>query len=414
MFGIKTKIINQVTNKYFNKNKIPNNKIKNWEKIIVLKKIKDDLKRETKKKDLQKPATNFSDKNTRLIWKELNKFNPNNIGNWTENTPYHISGKLEKKLIEQFIKLYQAKIKEIGGYLTTGGTEANLYASWLGREFLENKLKTKKIIAFKTSLSHYSIEKSYKVTNLKYKNIPINEKSWGIDVDSLKKEIKTQIKKGNKGFLIPLTIGYTTTGSNDPIDDICKELSKIKKKNKAIDFFVWIDAAFAGFNYALIDSEFKPFKNKLIKLILTDLHKFPGIPYPSGMVLYRKSLLRNIENNIAYINQKDTTFSGSRSGIAAIAAWYAIQANGKKELQRIIKDSLNDKDNFIREIKKKSKTIKIITAKNNSQLCLIPQNKNDEIILKRMEFKPIKEKVEFTKQNKTVNLYKIFFLPNLS
>lgn len=411
MFGLKTKILKSVEKKYFDQRFNTNNKVNFIDELLILLKIKSILNEENKNLNIQSPGGRFTNKKSRIILKKFNKFHLNNIGNWTENSPYHLPGKLEKQLINKFIALYKGNQQELNGYITNGGTESNLYAGWLGREYLKNKLDTKKIIGLKTSLSHYSIEKSFNIIGVPYKDIAISKKTWGMDIKSLKQEVIKQIEKGYRGFLIPLTIAYTNTGSSDPIDEICKEITTLKRKYKSCEFFVWIDAAFAGFPKAIIDKQFQPFKNKNIQLLVSDLHKFPGIPYSTGLVVYRKKLTKNIRKKVTYIKQDDTTISGSRSGLNVIAAWYSMTTIGIKEWNKIIKETLLEKELYIQKIKNISTNIEIINEKNTPQICLLAKNKEEAKRLHGLSLEKINEKILFTDGLKNISLYRVFFLP---
>lgn len=413
MFGIKTKIIDE-KNKILKKKSFPIEGLNFLKKRLVLLELKSILNKENLYFDKQAPVTQFTNEESRVIWKKLIKYNPNNLGNWSLNTPHNLSGKLEKQLIEQFIDLYKESKNKIGGHLTNGGTEGNLYASWIGKEYLKKHTKLEKIVLLKSDLTHYSVEKACLICEIKENTVAISEKSWGIDPTSLEKEIRSLIKKGFNGFLVPLTIGYTLTGTSDPIDEICRLVKKIKKENKKINFFIWIDATFSGFTKTFVGKNFRPFKNKDIELYLVDLHKFAGVPYPAGLVFYKKSILKNIERKVSYIGQKDSTISGSRSGLSAIASWYAIQSIGKNGWKKIVKNSLKEKNDFIKKIESQNKEIKVINEKDSPQLCLIAKNKKEEKLLKDMGLNFTQEKIKFVDSNKVIKIYKIFFLPNFN
>ena len=51
---------------------------------------------------------------------------------------------------------------------------------------------------------------------------------------------------------------------------------------------------------------------------------------PSGIVITRKKYIKKIEQEIAYLNSKDTTIMGSRNGQAPLFLWYTIRTRGSK------------------------------------------------------------------------------------
>jgi len=414
MFGIKSyflKKINLKFNKVVNLNQISENGLSYIDKKLTEIAIFRQLTDENWDKQIQTPVSAYTNPESRKIAKIISKFNPNNLGNWSEEKVFHLSGLLEKKIIEYSIKLIKTNKKEIGGYLTTGGTEANIFAMWLGRNLLKKSIKTKQILVLKTSLTHYSIEKAIDLVGLNYIDISINSKNWGMSIKDLEGTIKREYKKGQRGFLIPLTLGYTITGSDDPIKEINDLINKLKKQYKQIKFFCWVDAAFSGIIKPFTEEEFSPFSNNNIQAFLTDFHKVMAVPYNSGVILYRKKLIKNIENEVAYIGKKDRTLLGSRSGNSAIITWFTIVSLGQKKIKKIIDKSLEDKKNFIKKIQKKIPDIQIINQKNNIQIGLITNRKNQKKILNKMNLEEIKQKIVVNGKNKKISIYKIYFLP---
>ena len=130
----------------------------------------------------------------------------------------------------------------IDGYITTGGTEANIMGLWIGREYLE-KINKSKTCLLKTELSHHSVKKAARLLGIgEVVNVALTAK-YGLCIEDLQKKIMHQQKAGCKNFLVVATVGYTTTGTFDPIEDMAKVLSK----NKSINYYLHVDAAFAGF-----------------------------------------------------------------------------------------------------------------------------------------------------------------------
>jgi len=165
------------------------------------------------------------------------------------------------------------------------------------RNLLNKKLKTNQIVVIKTGLTHYSITKAANITDIDVTETSLSSNDWGMSPVFLEKTIKKEYQKGKRGFLIPLTLGYTITGSDDPIEEIDKIIIKIQKELVDTSFFCWIDAAFSGIIKPFTENNFSPFSYKNIHAFLTDFHKFPSFPYSSGVVIYKKNLIKNIEKN---------------------------------------------------------------------------------------------------------------------
>lgn len=413
MFGIKTKILTTFEKKReesFRKN-IRVKGLSFFQRKMLLFFLEKKLSFENNTSYIQAPISQWTNPLYRELIKKLNAFNPNNLGNWSREVPHHLSSLLEKNVISQMIQLYHAEKKDLGGYITSGGTEGNIYALWLGRNFLKNFFKREQLIVIQTSLTHYSVKKAADLTDVEITETSLESKSWGMSPELLEETILSFYRKGKKGFLIPLTFGYTITGSDDPVKQICFVLEKIKKSHSDIQFFVWIDAAFSGIVKPFIQRDFSPFTSPLIQAFITDFHKFPAVPYSAGLVLYKKNLLKNIEKNVSYIRRKDTTLLGSRSGMAAITLWYIFQSLGKSGFTKLIDQALKKKRKFTEEILKNSSGISIITTPESVQIGILPQNQKQERILQKKKLYPEKETLLVDGRKKKVIIYKVFFLP---
>jgi len=413
MFGIKTKIFKTFEKKRedsFQKN-IGVKSLSFLQRKILLFFLEKKLYLENTTSYIQAPISQWTNPFYRELIKKLNAFNPNNLGNWSREVPHHLSSLLEKNMITQLIQLYHAEKKQLGGYITSGGTEGNIYALWLGRNFLKNFFTREQLIVIQTSLTHYSVKKAADLVDLEIAETSLESKNWGMSPEFLEETILFYYRKGKKGFLIPLTLGYTITGSDDPVEKICSLLERIKKSYSDIQFFVWIDAAFSGMVKPFFQKNFSPFSSPLVQAFITDFHKFPAVPYSSGLVLYKKNLLKNIEKNVAYIRRKDTTLLGSRSGMAAITLWYIFQSLGKNGFIKMVEQALKKKQKFIDEILKNSPELPVITAPESVQIGIFPQNQKHQRILQKNNLYPEKETLLVDRKKKKVTIYKVFFLP---
>lgn len=414
MFGIKTLLIKKFDSKFdkiLSKKNLSKKEPYFWEKKVIDFGIVRKLKNENWDKHIQAPITQFTHPISRKIIKKIIAFNPNNLGNWSQEKPFHISGLLEKKTIEQIKNLLDKKNNDLGGYITSGGTEANIFMTWLAKKSIKKKFVISKILLLKTSLTHYSINKAADINELETTNVSLASKNWGIDLKDLEKKILKNYQKGKRGFIIPLTAGYTITGSDDPIKEINNLLIKIKKEKKDIEFFCWVDAAFSGVIKLFNETGFNPFSYKNIHGYITDFHKFPSFPYPSGVVIYRKKLVKNIEKKVEYIERNDTTVLGSRSGIMAIMTWYSLNLIGKNGFKKMIDESLKQKEKYLVKLKKIIPNIEVITSQESVQAGILAKNKNEKNLLEKMGLRPVKQKILLDGKNQNIVIYKLYFLP---
>lgn len=72
-----------------------------------------------------------------------------------------------------------------------------------------------------------------------------------------------------------------------------------------------------------------------MQTIVIDLHKMGLAPYPAGVFLSRRNLMKITIKNVDYMGQKDWTVTCSRPGVSA-ACWAVIKAMGKTKYSRIV------------------------------------------------------------------------------
>ncbi len=353
-------------------------------------------------------------------WKKLLPYNPNNLGNWSikEIIPDLETAAVERELIFKLLDLYKYHGRDVEGYVTSGATEANLFTCWTGREYLQKKIRgLGKICLLKTNLTHYSIRKSCHITQIKEYIVPLDKKIWGMDIVGLEQLINKRYKNGYRGFLIPLTLGYTTTGTIDPIFKVI-ELTKKMKKKLPIDFFVWVDGALNGFIEPFLNPDFKPFFHKEIQSFVVDLHKFGFSPYPAGIVLYRKELRQLIEKPIDYLEEKDNTILGSRTGISAVACWSTIMSLGKEGFRKRINEYMASKKLFIDLIENSFSKVEVITHERSLTVGIVFSSLHGSKLTAKIEKKyglyPSKIKIISSKGKDTKTIYKFFFLASVS
>lgn len=393
MFDIKTKTPNFLDN------------------LVLLLSFRKKLSLESELYGIQLPIAKQVNKYARLATRVLANFMPNNLGNWTINSPHSLSTDLEQKTIEIMKNYYQSP-KEIKGHLTSGSTEGNIYAAWIGRNYLTKKLRlnsTTKIAMLQSSLSHYSLNKAADIINVENVELAISDTRWNIDLVFLNQTLEKLYKKGFRAFLIPLTIGYTITGTEDDIEKICKLTEEFKKNHAGVDFFLWIDAAFSGISKIFTENNFLPFSNKQIKLITTDFHKLLAVPYSAGLVLYRNKLTDFIKRDIPYIGLFDTTFLGSRPGMSSITTWFTLINLNKNKLRAVFGEAILEKENFLKKIAEEKLNLEIINNPNSIQACLICHDKKSlKKIREKYELEHLDYKLLFEggfKKNMTIKLY---------
>jgi len=286
-------------------------------------------------------------------------YNKNNIGTHTRaENPKGVAA-LERKVILMLGDLMGSANTDVDGYITQGGTEGNIMGLWVGRNFLrgvvEQKLhyplrtgdETGKICLVKTSLTHYSIDKAADILDIKkVVNISLNDE-YGMDAADLAKKIETLSKEGFSGFLIALTLGYNTTGTIDPVDEIDAVLKRLKNELN-IKTYVHLDAAIGGLIYPFVSDKPLDFRYESVKSISLDMHKTGFLPHTAGAFLCRKNLQKFVERPVPYLRYgKDDSLSGSRPAAAAAACWSVFTALGKDGFRKAVNHELELKNYFL-------------------------------------------------------------------
>lgn len=257
--------------------------------------------------------------------------NPNHIG-------YHTAGesesffsgthRIERELIRICAEdILKGEAFKQDGYVAAGGTEANMQAIWIYRNFFmrENKASVNEICILCTEDSHYSMNKAANVFNIPIHYITVNNDDRVINKNSLINTIQQAKKDGIKYFIVVANMMTTMFGSVDDIDFFTKIL-----KEESCSFKIHVDGAFGGFFYPFANKENKlNFTNPNIDSITLDAHKMLQAPYGTGIFLIRKGYMQYaMTKEASYVKGEDNTLIGSRSGANAIAIWMILMTYG--------------------------------------------------------------------------------------
>jgi len=343
--------------------------------------------------------------------------NPANLGSWADTkAPITGTKKLEWEVIHQHLELYGASSQIFTGYVTSGGTEGNIMAVWMGRNFLQRSIPIGQIRVIKTSLTHYSVAKAVNLCGLKAELTPLTSE-WSIDSEGLATTLENLLKQKIQGFLVSLTIGYTVTGTADNLKAVEAVIIKFQQEHPQTKFYVWVDAALNGLIEPAISNHWLK-NNRIVQTVVVDYHKFGLAPYPASLLLYRQQLKKYIEQPIGYLSETDTTLSGSRSGLPAASIWAVTQALGKSGYQQLLAEQLDNKKMFETGLEVLSKNITVITGPGSITCGVmfntLPLKRLPAWIESKYSMHAAQLKVLFQPaQRKSVVIYKVFFLPHL-
>ena len=224
-------------------------------------------------------------------------------------------------------EIFSAEPNSYDGYVASGGTEANIEALWIYRNFYFKKFKAelKQIAVVYSSDTHYSIPKGIDLLNLQGIEIEVNQITREVLIKDFKQKIQSALKGGVKYFIINVNMSTTMFGSVDDIDKITSFLNLLR-----INYKLHVDGAYGGFIFPFTNANnLFNFKNKNISSFSIDGHKMLQAPYGTGIFLIRKDYMKYVcTNEAGYVKGKDYTLCGSRSGANAVCVWMILRIHG--------------------------------------------------------------------------------------
>ncbi len=222
----------------------------------------------------------------------------NNCGDIEERGNYSMD---TKELERRIVGLYANKFgmgDSFWGYVTSGGSESN--SCGIALAFAKHPTG----ILYYSASAHYSVEKY--ADRYPHVEIPTVGKDV-MDLTRLFERIEKNYRVKGAPANIVLTHGTTKYGVCDNVDAIVDFL-----REKNIPHYIHVDAAlYGGIQNNQQDAPLlQNAKARGIDSVCVSLHKYVGFPdVHSVFVATEKPQGRNV----AYIGQKDTTVSGSRS-----------------------------------------------------------------------------------------------------
>lgn len=257
--------------------------------------------------------------------------NPNHIGCHTlgESEEFFKGTQdIEREVIELLaVDVLHAEEGTCDGYVAGGGTEANIQAAWIYRNYFmqEHDAQPQQIALIGSADTHYSIAKAANLLSLDWYNVPVNDDTRMIAPEELDRVVATAMAAGVKYFIIISNMATTMFGSVDNPDVYADCMQR-----HGVQFRLHLDGAFGGFIYPISTPVTNVnFSNPHVSSVTLDAHKMLQAPYGTGVFLARKGLMQYVFTKEAqYVHGMDITLSGSRSGANAIAIWMILVTYG--------------------------------------------------------------------------------------
>ena len=251
------------------------------------------------------------------------EYSLNNIGDPFHDSNYQSNTHgIEREVITRFAGLMRIDPDEAWGYVTSGGTEGNLYGLYLAREMYPNG------IFYFSEETHYSVLKNVRLLNARYIMIKRQE-NGEIDYQDLHEMI--QVNRDLPAVIIA-TIGTTMRGA---VDDI-ERITEILRDLAVPDIYIHADAALSGMILPFVEDPQPYGFDAGINSISVSGHKLIGTPLPCGVVLTRRSHVERVGRAIECVGIQDTTLSGSRNGLTPLMLWYALEHYGSDGFRALV------------------------------------------------------------------------------
>jgi histidine decarboxylase len=262
----------------------------------------------------------------------------NNVGDpfGGSNIPLN-TFEFEREVLADFARFTRAPEDGWWGYVTSGGTEGNMYGLYVARELFPEG------ICYFSEDTHYSVAKVLRLQHTR--NIMIKSQPGGeMDYDDLRETIRIH---RDVPPIIFANIGTTMKGASDNLATIRAILDEFAITNA----YVHADAALSGMVLPFVD-EPPPwcFADGADSISISG-HKLLGSPIPCGVVVARKAHVDRIARSIEYIGALDTTIAGSRSALAPLFLWYRLRTLGDAGCRGIVARSLALADHAIAALK---------------------------------------------------------------
>ncbi len=257
--------------------------------------------------------------------------NPNHIGCHTigkSESYFKGTQAIERELIEICaVDILGGEAGMHDGYVASGGTEANMQAIWIYRNyFMQSEGVSRDQIAIICSDDrHYSMDKAADVFALSLHTADVEMDNRRMSETALHQCVDRALSEGKTHFIMVCNMMTTMFGSVDDIDACARVF-----REKNLPFKLHVDGAYGGFFFPFTDNiKAMSFRHPDVSSVTLDAHKMAQAPYGTGIFLIRKGMMQYATTQAAsYVEGEDSTLIGSRSGANAVAVWMILSKHG--------------------------------------------------------------------------------------
>jgi histidine decarboxylase len=265
------------------------------------------------------------------------KFSFNNVGDPFGSSNYRLNTmEFEREVVADFARFAQAPEGAWWGYVTSGGTEGNMYGLYVARELFPDG------ICYFSEDTHYSVAKILRLQHTR--NIMIKSQPDGqMDYDDLRETLRIH---RDVPPIIFANVGTTMKGAVDDLATIRGIMDDLAIANA----YIHADAALSGMILPFV-AEPQPwnFAHGADSISISG-HKMLGSPLPCGVALARKANVDRIARSIEYVGVLDTTIAGSRSAFTPLVLWYRLRTLGEDGLRAMIHGCLERSEYAVQKL----------------------------------------------------------------
>ena len=231
---------------------------------------------------------------------------------------YEAVASLEDRAVEMLATLTEHPTPtDATGYVTSGGTEANIQAVRSAR----NRHDATEVNVVVPESGHFSFRKAAALLDVELRTVPVGD-DYRVRTDAVAAAVDSETA------LVVGVAGSTEFGRVDPIP----ELGKIAREAGAR---MHVDAAWGGFVLPFTDRSWS-FGDAAVDTLTIDPHKFGQAPVPAGGLLTRDAAaLDALAVDTPYLETRSqATLTGTRSGAGvagAVAAMEALWPDGYRD-----------------------------------------------------------------------------------
>ena len=256
------------------------------------------------------------------------QYSANNIGDPFQGSNFRLNTHdIEREVIATFADLMHLEPEQAWGYVTSGGTEGNMYGLFMGRELFPGST------VYFSQDTHYSVVKLLRILGMG--SVMIRSLDNGeMDYEDLRESLRVN---PDTPPIIVANIGTTMKGAIDNLDNIREILADLEIQHS----YIHADAALSGMILPFAPDPQPHGFDAGIDSIAVSGHKLIGSPMPCGVVLTRKDYVARIARSIEYVGILDTTIPGSRSALSPLIIWHALQRHGLGGFRQIVERMLD-------------------------------------------------------------------------